>query len=352
MKALLGLLFFLLITQVSWCQNIYTTKQGTSYSIQNDFSYKRLSDKKQSEKAVKANTEEVALTYILQDQELDAIIYLEKSTDEREVQAYTDLLRTLVELNKSTSPEERITKENQIDRIEQRMAWTKKIGQEVGSLRRLNKKERQQAYARLHQLMMRLNRLSPYQEGLQKASIYPELSSDESKPYLNNWENNCEIVFDGFDEDLKSKRKETQAQQLFGHTHPRLRRHFKDGDYLSTKAALAKIDGDYYLMLTIDIASKSATKNYGAISPKERTRFRFVDGKSMYLRPLYLQKGSLQEYTGHTIYKPIYRLSKDDFKLLEKVELDDVGLMWTSGFESYEVYHIDVLQNLAKCLKK
>ena len=38
--------------------------------------------------------------------------------------------------------------------------------------------------------------------------------------------------------------------------------------------------------------------------------------------------------------------------MLEKYMIDEVGIMWSSGYETYDVYHVDVLKNLAQCLKK
>ena len=348
-KELLLLLLSIVVLQNTWCQNTYTTQQNRTYLIQNDFSYKYTS------RAVGNNQFQSDInqeTYILPKQELDAIIYLERSADQKEIEAYTALLKAVAQLNAEKKQSAQAEKEQKIERIEQQLKLAKNLGETVSKLRTVNKKERKKCYVQIDRLIRQLNTFVEESSSTLQFSFYQKHSIDFSNPYMSDEGSNCNLIYNDYDENLRANRMETGSQYFFGHTHPRLRRHFKEGDYLEAEASLAKIDGDYYLMLAINIASKSASKNYGALSPKERARFRFVDGNSIYLRPLYVQNGDLQNYTGHTIYKPIFKLSKDDFKLLEKVEIDDVGLMWTSGFESYEVYHVDVLQKLAKCLKK
>ena len=80
-------------------------------------------------------------------------------------------------------------------------------------------------------------------------------------------------------------------------------------------------------------------------------RITLLSGKTIFLNNRISSEGKLESYTGYTVYNCFYGLEKEDLEDLEKLEIDKIGIMWTTGFEEYPVYQIDLIQNQILCLK-
>lgn len=170
---------------------------------------------------------------------------------------------------------------------------------------------------------------------------------DKSSPHEKN---SCDILFDGFDKRLNTYRKELAADDFFSFTHPKLKPHFKSRDFLTCRASVAQIGKEHKLQFSITVTSKNARKNYGQIRKDGFTKIQFIDGTKIYLKSLYTVSGELEKYTGNTRFKVLYDLPKDKLKKISKIEIDKIGIVWTSGFEEYEIYEIDFLMNQVQCL--
>ncbi len=162
----------------------------------------------------------------------------------------------------------------------------------------------------------------------------------------------CEIIFNGHDKNLKKQRKETAPSFFFSYTHPKLKSYFKSKDYLDCEASIMTLGAYQYLNIFITIASKDAKKNYGSVERGTMMRITLINGEVVYLNAANTDHGTLQPYTGHTNYKVSYELNADQLKNFEKNEIDKVGIIWSTGFEEYDIYEVDQLMNQIRCLKK
>ncbi len=188
-----------------------------------------------------------------------------------------------------------------------------------------------------------------YIEPANKGNIsdyYFELNDSKS---LSDHE--CRIMFDGYDESLETNRRETEPSEFFSYTHPKIKPHLKSENFLVCKANMSKVGKDYFLKMYFDLASKDASRNYGQIERNSIIRIQMIDGKKYYLTNNYPDPGRIEKYTGHTLYKAVMKLGKDDLKVFSKKEVDHVGIIWTTGYEQYDVYEVDFLINQIKCLK-
>ena len=77
-----------------------------------------------------------------------------------------------------------------------------------------------------------------------------------------------------------------------------------------------------------------------------------INGQRVYGRNINNDKGQIESYTGHTLYTGIYELKKDDINALKNQYLDHIGIIWSSGYEEYDIYNVDFLKNQIKCLTK
>ena len=81
-------------------------------------------------------------------------------------------------------------------------------------------------------------------------------------------------------------------------------------------------------------------------------RITLISGKKIDIYSLETSYGEIENYTGHVVYKTDFLLKDGDIKSLADIPLDTIGLMWTSGFETYIIYNIDVIMKQLSCLKK
>ena len=162
----------------------------------------------------------------------------------------------------------------------------------------------------------------------------------------------CKISYDGYDEGIRAERKEVAPEFFFGYTQEKMKSYFKDDNYITCNANLSKVGKNKYITLEIRIKSKDAKKNYGTLQVDETMRITLVDGSKVYCKNVSQSNGEIEPYSGHTIYKGIYLLEKQDYKKLKEEFVDNIGIFWTSGFEEYTIYEVDFFKIQSKCLEK
>ena len=192
-----------------------------------------------------------------------------------------------------------------------------------------------------------VNQPKPEVKSVNLASFEIDKRTTESIIYNDN----CKIIFDGFDKQINKTRKETSTGKWFSYTHPKLMSYFKENDFLKVESSVLKVDNKTFLNLKLTLSTKDAKRSYGLIEENAMMRIQLINGDKVYLNNQIRSEGSLEAYTGNTIYHALYMIKKDDLKELEKTEVDKVGLMWSSGFEEYDVYEVDFILNQIKCLK-
>lgn len=174
---------------------------------------------------------------------------------------------------------------------------------------------------------------------------------DNRTPHQIIEKNGCQVIFSGYDNEIKKNRIETKESTWFTYTHPKLMNHFKENSFLTGSSSLMNIEGDHFLNLRLTLATKDAKRSYGHIEANSMMRITLINGEHLYLFNGLNSTGKIEAYTGNTIYQCVYPLKKEEYKELKNKEVDKVGLMWTTGFEEYEVYEVDFIQNQITCLK-
>ena len=164
-------------------------------------------------------------------------------------------------------------------------------------------------------------------------------------------EHNCNVIFNGYDPEIQKSRKEIKRDKWFNYTHPKLLNHFGSKDFLTGEASLMKISDKTYLNLRLILATRDARRSYGFIEDEAMLRISLINGDKIYLKNQIRSNGELEAYTGNTIYQCLYLIDKDYVNEIKRTEVDKVGVMWSTGFEEYEVYHVDFLINQLECLK-
>ncbi len=161
----------------------------------------------------------------------------------------------------------------------------------------------------------------------------------------------CEFTFHGIDEFTNTPKKELREELFFSFTDARLKPYLKDRDYISCKGYLSSIAGGFrYLTLIYTIASKNASREYGYIKNGSLLNLKLLDGATVSLFTQSENQGILDPRTGDTVYKVRYPIDYQKEKVLTRSGIDKVRVVWSSGYEDYEVFNIDFFANQLKCL--
>lgn len=187
---------------------------------------------------------------------------------------------------------------------------------------------------------------------IQSSQVDYSFAVDDRNPEYITHDEICSITFNGMDESLNQKRIEHAPQHLFGHTSEKLKHVLKNKNFLNCNASLTLLDGDYYLNLDLELATKDASKSYGYIDKNDMVKLTFINGENFIANSIYRAEGKLEQYSGRTKYEAVYRLQDIKMELIKDLELDKLAIIWSSGYEEYPVYEIDLLQRQLECIKK
>lgn len=164
-------------------------------------------------------------------------------------------------------------------------------------------------------------------------------------------ERSCDFTFDGIDAFTNQPRRELQPELFFSHTDGRIKPYLKEREYMTCHGYLTSIAGGFrYLTLTFRIASRTAQREYGGIRNGGLLNLKLLDGSTI---SLFSQGGSqLKEdpNTNDIIYRARYPIDYQKEKLISRSEIDQVRVVWATGYEDYEVYNIDFFMNQLVCL--
>lgn len=181
--------------------------------------------------------------------------------------------------------------------------------------------------------------------------ILSKIEVNDEDVYANPPQKKCVVLFNGIDADTKKERKVIGKEFFFGYTHPKLKNFFKNKHFLQCDLQLVEFDKKKYIRLFITIASKDARRTYGFIEARSPMKFELLSGEIVYASSPQNVLGRLEPVTGNTLYEVILPIDKSKYKLFSKGEVDKVGIMWTSGYEEYEVFHVDVVMHQIDCLE-
>ncbi len=162
----------------------------------------------------------------------------------------------------------------------------------------------------------------------------------------------CAIAFEGKDEFTGKIKRETKPARFFAHTDEVMRKALQDKDFIVCDLTGTKVESSRYtyLNMTITILSKDVQRSIGFLDRGTPIIFVLVDGSKVNLKTNKTDIGVVDIDKGTTTYRA--QLTAESITDLTKSELDYVRVNWSSGYEDYEVYDVDILKNLFNCLYK
>lgn len=162
----------------------------------------------------------------------------------------------------------------------------------------------------------------------------------------------CGIEENGIDPtSLKSKIK-IASESIIEYTHPKLESFYKEESFLTADAGVMLVDKTYFFVLDVVVNSRDATRTYGDIESGAPLKALLINGEAAYMFATSTFKGQPIPNEDKVRYQSIFVINKADYRLLKKSELSKLGMMWSSGYEEYEIYNIDIVMNQLECLDK
>jgi len=162
----------------------------------------------------------------------------------------------------------------------------------------------------------------------------------------------CDVLYDGIDLTTKTYRVEMAPAMIFNHTPPEVKNNLQTSNLIKCRGQIVQIQDDVSLHLNIQINSLMAPKVYGSLDVGALLKVILIDGKEIELQNYASSAGVPTEDKKAYIYPVAYKLSNRTVKQLSKMEIDKIGIQWSSGYEEYTIYEVDFLTSQLSCLKQ
>jgi len=162
----------------------------------------------------------------------------------------------------------------------------------------------------------------------------------------------CKVIQDGLDQQTGYYKKDIAYDKLFEFTPEKLVGYYKERDFLTCYSSVGILDDTQYLYLKLIFDSKDAPKAYGSIQKEQEIRITLIDGSQTRLKTAINVNAKPDPKTKRVIYDGIFEMNGSNKKKLKDTELDQIEIIWSSGFEAYEIFNVDLLMNQLKCLER
>jgi hypothetical protein len=186
----------------------------------------------------------------------------------------------------------------------------------------------------------------------QKATVYavPKRERKIKAPVIPVY--NCEYSMRERDEFTGKLKIATKPQKFFSYTQKDLKPFMRENDYLICTGHLSSVLGMTILNIRFEMESTMAQQEYGEIVVGTQLLVKLLDGETVVLNCQESDKGTVDDVNGKTIYRTYFSLEKSEIKKLQKSEVIKVRMLWSIGYEDYEVNELDFFINQLNCLEQ
>lgn len=147
-----------------------------------------------------------------------------------------------------------------------------------------------------------------------------------------------------------SDRISTEAREWFVFTPPLLAHKHPKSGFLQCQASILFDGNQYYLQLQIKINSTKASKEYGWIDKGSPLFLLTMLEKTVELEATEESIGQLDSGSNATRYSVLYTLSPGNLSILESEGINKLRIVWSSGYEDYDIYKVKFLQKQIRCI--
>ncbi len=143
----------------------------------------------------------------------------------------------------------------------------------------------------------------------------------------------------------------TKPQRWFHFTPQLLEHKYSNSPFLSGYASILNDGMIYYLQLKIEIHDPKAPTNYGWIDNDSPLFLLTMHGETLQIRSQQEAIGQIDSQAGLTRYTILYAITPDQMDLLRNQEINKIRVVWSSGYEDYDIFKIRFIQKQIQCLE-
>ena len=161
----------------------------------------------------------------------------------------------------------------------------------------------------------------------------------------------CSRALDTVDEFTGKRRIALAPEVLFTYTSPELKPFLKSESLITCEAYLTRTGRTTVLETVFTIRSQFASKEFGVLPKGSQMTFKTVDGQRLTLKNQRQSQPDYDPVEKVSTYRGRYPLSRSARKALADALLDEVRVMWGTGFDDYALYDLTFLQRQLECLE-
>ena len=160
----------------------------------------------------------------------------------------------------------------------------------------------------------------------------------------------CVREFDGLDEFTGKRRVILPEETFFTYTSPDLKPFLKDASLITCNARLMRTGKTIVLETTFVIRSQFAAKEFGVLPKGSQMTFRSIGGQQVSVKNQLQSQAEYDPVAKVSTYRGRYPLSRGAQKFLGESLLDEVRVMWGTGFDDYALYDLSFLKRQLDCI--
>ncbi len=162
----------------------------------------------------------------------------------------------------------------------------------------------------------------------------------------------CVIASSSRDEFSGEISREMAKAELFRYTNPALKTYLQGKTHVICEAALASTGSKATLLLTFNINDPNARKAFGRLEKNSIATLKFLDGTIFELQNAIADDGVFTPDNDASIFRAQYPLNPEALKKIRRTGIDKLRILWSKGFDDYDVQQVDLLRQQAECLFK
>jgi len=168
----------------------------------------------------------------------------------------------------------------------------------------------------------------------------------------NRAEPGCQIVHDGIDQTENIYIKALEEEDLFSFTPSELKKQFTHRPLIECSGQALQMGQDFFIKMNILINSNNARDSYGVLENGSMLRIKLSDRDQtvIYGYNFKKNKGKINKDADKTLYRGHYKIDEKDYKILKKHDISHMGIVWSQGYELYDVYNVDFVRRALQCL--
>ncbi len=174
--------------------------------------------------------------------------------------------------------------------------------------------------------------------------------NSNNDPRINPPQPECEIAEEGVDAFTQKRRRNLAPSQFFAYTTPELKPYLGDNSLITAMGTLSRNGSALIFEVDYTIRSQYANREFGVLPRGSALTMRMIDGSTVVLENYMLTQGVYDPIDKVYTYNARYPISRSQEKTLSRELLDQVRVMWGTGFEDYPIFEIDYFKRQISCL--